>query len=269
MSTQAKTELRLSTEDRLLRDGLQLIDPRFYASQVRDVFAFLVRPRAEIETVSWRSAIAALVALFVAGEVLSVLAVLPMALLEEFDLMVDLENALSHGEIGQWSRGHKLLIAGLFAPLLDELAFRLPLRLRTATLAVSAGTLAYFVVSGFLSDTLTHNLTDHVAARVGAGIVTALGAYALLRSPGVPRVLGRLYSARFPLVYWLSVLAFGLGHLPRYTNLSLDHLPFVPIIVLPQLVSASIFGYVRMRYGFVVAVVMHMVANGYLILIFG
>lgn len=252
-----------------MRDALRLFDPRFYFSQARDVFSFLARPDAEIERVSWRSAIVALIALFVAGEILSVLAVLPKALLEEFDLMVDLENALGHGEIGQWSRGHKLWIGGVIAPLLEELAFRLPLRFRPATLAIGAGALVYFVVSGFLADTLTHNVTEHFAARAGAGIAAALGVYALLRHPGARRAAGRLFTSRFPIVYWLSVVAFGLLHLPRYTNLSLDHVPFIPIIVLPQLVSASIFGYARMRYGFAAAVLLHMIGNGYLILLFG
>ncbi|MBL4747210.1 MAG: CPBP family intramembrane metalloprotease [Flavobacteriaceae bacterium] len=69
------------------------------------------------------------------------------------------------------------------------------------------------------------------------------------------------WHKNFRFFYYFSAIIFSLIHIGNYDNSSLLFYVFAPIIVLPQLIAGFTFGYVRMKLGFLWAVLMHGLYN--------
>src|SRR5690606_37132816 len=67
------------------------------------------------------------------------------------------------------------------------------------------------------------------------------------------------FSRAFPLFFWLSTASFACVHLLNYDEGSLYVL--LPL-VLPQFVTGSILGYLRVHYGLWAAMLLHSLHNG-------
>lgn len=85
-------------------------------------------------------------------------------------------------------------------------------------------------------------------------IVFALTAFLALRGRDVPRWFRRA----FPALFWLSTLAFAFIHVFNFEGAAL--MAALPL-VLPQFITGSILGYVRVRYTLWAAMLMHMLHN--------
>jgi hypothetical protein len=68
----------------------------------------------------------------------------------------------------------------------------------------------------------------------------------------------------FRSAFYAFAIAFGFMHLMNY-EIDAQILLFAPILVAPQLILGLIFGYVRIRLGFIWAIVLHGVYNGILV----
>ncbi len=62
-------------------------------------------------------------------------------------------------------------------------------------------------------------------------------------------------QAAFPFLFWASSIGFALIHLGNYPTASIGILS--GLLVVPQLISGAAFGYIRMRFGFIAAVLSH------------
>lgn len=143
----------------------------------------------------------------------------------------------------------------LLPPLIEELAFRFPLRRSLATLGVGLFFLAFLLVSkGFGGEIYTAKL---LPARIGiafglAGVVWLVARERLLRMPFV----------RF---FYLSALLFGSMHLFNYMPFSFPRTAvvvlYLTLYVLTKSLSASILGYARIKHGFGFVVLLHVLHN--------
>ncbi len=77
--------------------------------------------------------------------------------------------------------------------------------------------------------------------------------------------LDRLIGRFFPIVFWFTASIFGLIHLSNFSAEDAGFLAFLK--VLPQTVSGFVFGYSRMRFGFLTCVGLHSAHNGILLLV--
>lgn len=253
-----------------MRDVVQVLNPLFYLRQARTVFQFLAQPTLAQATHRGVEKWTVLFALFIVGEVLSILTVLPKALLEEFDVMIDLENMLSDLD---WSTTKKLLVGAGLAVFIEEAAFRAHLRFKPTMAALTVAGLTYMTASlieyggmGLVNGLFNETVFMRAGIALGAGLLT----WMIVRLPRIRTKLETFWTTHFRWIFWGMVVLFGLMHLDRYTNFTLaTHALFIPIIVLPQFMSATMYGYVRVRYGFAIGLGMHALANGYLIALFG
>ena len=67
----------------------------------------------------------------------------------------------------------------------------------------------------------------------------------------------------FPYVFWLSTALFALLHLSNFSDHDLGLI--AAFLVFPQFIAGAVYGFVRMKYGFLVGVGCHSFWNGILI----
>ncbi len=150
---------------------------------------------------------------------------------------------------------YRLVLFVLVAPLGEELIFRLPLDLKKRSFAVAA-----FVITGtifqkyfYITDWRTGQLCiDYLLAAL-----LAIAVYYFL--PGAS--LQKLKGKKFGVFFYGSAILFSLLHIGNfYTGLNAG-LFFLPLLVIPQFVSALFLGTIRMRYGFWWGVLLHVLFN--------
>ncbi|MEP1231013.1 MAG: CPBP family glutamic-type intramembrane protease [Litorimonas sp.] len=66
--------------------------------------------------------------------------------------------------------------------------------------------------------------------------------------------------AIFPYVFWTTTVLFALLHMSNYAQQGFT--PFLMVLVIPQFIIGTIFGFVRMRFGVFQAIGFHGVYNG-------
>jgi membrane protease YdiL (CAAX protease family) len=146
----------------------------------------------------------------------------------------------------------------VFAPLLEELVFRLFLApLRPGYLIIAGlGTAVFFV-----DDRLD---VSELMLIAGAALIAM--AVAAARSPEARDRLSRSWDRRFAWVFYGSAMAFGLVHVFNYDYgpIGADEVLLSPLLVAPQMVGATVLGYVRIRLGYWFAVANHAIFNAVL-----
>ncbi|MEO1621167.1 MAG: CPBP family intramembrane glutamic endopeptidase, partial [Cyanobacteria bacterium J06632_3] len=72
------------------------------------------------------------------------------------------------------------------------------------------------------------------------------------------------FYQRYPrLIFYVLTLLFGAIHITNYTP---EALPLLPLLVLPQVILGLLLGFVRLRYGFLWAILLHSFHNSCVLL---
>lgn len=156
----------------------------------------------------------------------------------------------------------------LIVPVVEEITFRLWLLPNPLLFFVSfvltfvqVGRLVPFPFTGLLAQAGLAEAEAEVFARIT--LYVAVGGLAavvfwLRERRGQPYVnFFRRYVAVY---YYASSILFGFAHLANYSY-NVEPWWYAPFIVLPQLISGFIFGYVCIRLGFLYAILAHMSVN--------
>tara|TARA_A100001391_G_scaffold72266_2_gene46137 strand:- start:1153 stop:1923 length:771 start_codon:yes stop_codon:yes gene_type:complete len=151
----------------------------------------------------------------------------------------------------------------IVAPLAEEIAFRGWLSGRPGHLLALVA-----LVGGGISTTLLLSAagfsygtdaleTGFAAMALGAlgGVLLALAVLYLLRR----REAIGWFQRYFPLFFWASTLAFSLVHL---FNFPADQMAMAVPLVLPQLATGTMLGYLRVHYGLWASILLHALHNG-------
>ncbi|WP_299411607.1 CPBP family glutamic-type intramembrane protease [Acaryochloris sp. IP29b_bin.148] len=144
----------------------------------------------------------------------------------------------------------------VLAPVLEEIMFRLPLRYSPLNLA-----LTFCVWSLFI--TLTVNLplppSQIFVLLVVGSLLLRLG----LKKSIHPKAAHRLYQQWFPVLFYGSVLLFGLAHLTNYnfTTVIDQAWTLTPLLVLTQIEGGIFLAFIRLQYGFWWAIFAHSFHN--------
>ena len=165
-------------------------------------------------------------------------------------------NAL--GEI-EWNMGWIALVV-LVAPFYEELFFRSWLSGKWPAWAAAILTIVGFAIAAvFLIPGSPVNNTTGIA--IAGVIVLATAAIAIWvgRKSRDKRPFG-WFSKAFPVFFYLASAGFAFIHFFNYD----DALPLWQVLplVIPQLIAGTMFGYLRVNYGFWAAVAMHILHNG-------
>lgn len=246
---------------------LNALNPIFIWRQLRMAGTFVLAPDpAGAPSFNIYRSIVAALALLIGLKLVQVLVIIIRVYSQDYGWMPEFNNAVER-ETQNWPWWQMVLAAGLIGPLLEELAFRAHLRFSRVLFSLSIGAATYYVLTQAVYGLRTHDLETAVGIRIGGTLLVGVLGFLALRSiPAIERGLAAVWRAQFRWIFWVVAIAFGLAHLGRY-DLHWEHLPFVPIIILPQVLSALIYGVVRMRFGLSYSIGIHAFANSLPILL--
>ena len=144
-----------------------------------------------------------------------------------------------------------LWVVILMPPVLEETAFRLPLRRKRLYVTLGAAAIT-FIVSALATSTAVYSLSW---PRLAACVVVAL----IFWLRGYKWVL----KVNFRAWFWFMALFFSLLHVMNYgaDAAGVGEWTRVTVKELVKLPSALMFGYIRLRHGFCVSVALHIANN--------
>lgn len=166
------------------------------------------------------------------------------------DVLVHAGDA-ARNSVGQAVRSLPLWVVLFLPPLLEETAFRLPLRRRRVYLTIAAAALMFFISASLFST----RVYDVTWPRILSCAVVALLVW--LRGYGWIQRLG------FRSWFWGLVLLFALLHVINYELGAMDAGEWLRVLLKEavKIPSALMFAYVRLRHGFTLSVVLHFIVN--------
>lgn len=154
---------------------------------------------------------------------------------------------------------HSILKVIILSPILEELLFRLPIKLSKQNLAISFCVLLFYLASRI-------NPTAGVLLSI---IVLIFLMTWIQKQNDFSEKITSFYKQYFHIFFYLQALIFGCLHLSNY---NLDHHLFLifPLFILNYIILGCIFGYIRIRYSFGLYLCMltHIAINGLYCLIF-
>jgi hypothetical protein len=147
---------------------------------------------------------------------------------------------------------YNILRVTLILPIVEELVFRLPLRISKINLIVFLSMVCFIslykvniFIAGFLS------------------VMIILLGLNLIRSKSIYLVfLNKLILANFPIFFFTQAIIFGGLHLFNY-DLLLKNLFILPFIVLGQILTGMFLGFLRVKYsnGIILCISIHILIN--------
>jgi hypothetical protein len=148
----------------------------------------------------------------------------------------------------------------LALPLLEEIAFRLSLNFKPIFLSLTLGVLAYYIMTKAVYLTNLSNTDHHFMSRVLIAILIIVVSFPVLSHKSIAIRLGNFWRKNFKWVFYFLCITFAWMHILNY-GITLIHILLLPLITLPKLISALSYGYIRMHYGFVYSLGLHMLWN--------
>lgn len=235
------------------------VKPRYYLSLFRDIIAFLRHPRLKpAEGKSVRFKIYDTIGLYL----LKFVALIPVVLF--FALVYDPENVQSISMAERFSPILLLLIGGLVLPFFEEVGFRLSLVFKPIYLAMTSSVLLYYFLTKVVFQTKISMADESFAVRVGASVVLGVLLFPMLTHTSVADRLSTFWEKHFRLIFYVACIVFASMHITKYET-TLTNVLLLPILTFPQLLSAIIYGYTRVAFGFWYPVLLHVTMNSAMI----
>jgi hypothetical protein len=170
-------------------------------------------------------------------------------------------------EISDLSFEKLVLFALLLAPLFEELVFRLSLIYSKLNLSISLSLAIASIITSVLDIrllTLFGGVTFFFAFCSLYIVLNNLTDFQLK--------IESFWEKHFILVFYILSFLFGIFHMANYQLNSFSALTLAFVFSVPQIIGALFLGFVRIRLGFIWAVVMHVLFNAVpfgLMLVFG
>lgn len=232
-----------------------LIKPRYYVSLFREIVNFIKHPKYD-NTIdkSIRLKIYDTIGLFI----LKMIFLIPVALF--FALVYDPENVLEGNMSERFTPLVFLLVGGIVLPFVEEVAFRLSLKFKPVYLALSSAVLCYYMLTKIVFESKISAIDESFWIRAGISVVLGVVLYSIVNFRSIRGTLMKFWALHFRSIYYVLSVSFAWVHITKY-ELNWTNVLLLPILTLPQLFSALIYGYMRVSFGFQYPLLFHMSNN--------
>lgn len=232
-----------------------LLKPKYYSSLFIEIRDFIKNPKPEYKhEKTTRIKIYDTIGLYV----LKLLFLIPVVMF--FALVYDPENVQKASMAERFSPLGLLLVGGVVLPLVEEIAFRLSLRFKPIYLAMSASVVVYYVLTKLVYATKISAVDESFVSRVLISLAIGIVLYPIVSRQSIKKALALFWAKHFRAIYYGTCILFACIHVAKY-ELILLNIVLLPILTLPQLMSALINGYTRVSFGFQYPVIFHMCNN--------
>jgi hypothetical protein len=151
------------------------------------------------------------------------------------------------------------LINLLVIPFIEELANRLYLIFKPINIAISISILFYSLIS-FINQSSFYEFNNFFYLKFAISVILGSIVYFILKTEKIKSIFEKIWLKYFKYIFYFSVLSFGLYHISKYSLTNCMYL-LAPLLVIPQIISGIIWGYVRVKYGIFWSVLQHIIHN--------
>jgi hypothetical protein len=140
----------------------------------------------------------------------------------------------------------------IMAPVIEELAFRLPLRYSPKNIFIAIGTMLFLFLNTF-----------NVYISLFLGSLIALIPFMKIISINTFKQIKKYYIKFYKFIFYFLALSFGLLHLTTFNDLNIIQFGIAPLFVINQIFIGLFLSYTRANYefGFVYCVIIHIFIN--------
>tara|TARA_R110001583_G_scaffold174374_2_gene328796 strand:- start:1081 stop:1779 length:699 start_codon:yes stop_codon:yes gene_type:complete len=150
----------------------------------------------------------------------------------------------------------KILKFSIIIPLIEELSFRLGLKITKINISISLGIQIIIILQ------LLNIIESPLYARI-IWMVTAISAlYLLLKKKHIS-----FFKKNYNFFVYYNILFFGILHICNYHFTSYTQYFFIPILISLHVIFGSYMSYSRMKYGFAFTLFIHGFHNFVIILL--
>lgn len=153
-----------------------------------------------------------------------------------------------------------ILSIGVFiVPVIEELGFRLYLKYSKINLSISCAVLAYFFVS-VISETKLYQLSGALFYKLFFCLALAI-LFFLLLNRDRKKLLQQFWIRNQQAIIYFSILIFSAIHVRNLILVDTSDYLLAPLLLLPQILLATLLAYTRYRAGIGYAMLIHGFAN--------
>ncbi|EZH74085.1 hypothetical protein ATO12_14515 [Aquimarina atlantica] len=232
-----------------------LITPKYYFTLFKELIGFIKKPKYENNL---EKSVTLKIYDTIGLYFLKFMLLIPVILF--FALVYDPENVQKANMLERFSPLVLLVVGGIILPLIEEVAFRLSLKFKPIYIALSSSVFSYYALTKIVFQTKISAIDESFMIRVVIAIALGLLLYPVVNSTSIKERLANFWRTHFRSIYYISCVCFAWIHITKY-ELNLTNILLLPILTLPQLMSALIYGYIRTSFGFKYPLFFHMSSN--------
>lgn len=232
-----------------------LIKLAFYRALTKDIWEFLRNPQNNLAPLK-----ATKVKVYETIGLLILKFVFLIPLLIFFALVYDPENVAQESMAERFSPIAFLAVGGFILPLMEESLFRLSLKFRPIYFSITSGTLGYYLITKGVYHTKISAVDESIVVRISASLLIGILAFLISISPKVKPKLHILWEKHFRYIFYLSCMVFAFIHISKY-EFNWINILLTPLLTLPQMYSAIMYGYTRVVFGFQYPLLLHVGMN--------
>lgn len=233
-----------------------LINPTYYFKKLKDISLFVIHSNGNYP--ENKTALIKLADLFVIA-LITLLFSVSLNCLTLYLLKPELSDSMDSfkEENGLVLFALLLIIIG---PIREELWYRLSLKFEPVFLSVSFGVFCHQVISRQFYQVSFYNIEVYPFFRIALALVLGAFLFLVVSHRAIQPKLSSFFETHFKWIFWISCIAFAFSH-HHYFASSTTNTLLMPILVLPQLILGFATSYMRLKYGFVYAILFHAIYN--------
>lgn len=168
-------------------------------------------------------------------------------------------NEIRNQNFQNLNHGYYLFILMvIFAPLLEEVLFRLWLSFKKSHILLSLMVLMWILITKFQGIIIYNQQIDFKFFK-NLFLAIFLGVFVFNIGSFLP--IKKLNFNYFKVLYWISCISFGLIHIFNFSPFKMNILWVYPFLILPELFAGFLLGYLRLQKGFFVGLALHCSIN--------
>ena len=244
---------------------LNIINPLFYFKRLRDIVHFVVSPSSDLSESKF--GLNTIIDFLVIALITLILAI-SINVFALYILNPELTGSLNSLQQNKSPFVFALLLI-LIAPIREELYYRLFLKFTPAFLAVSFTIFCHQLISKKWYHVTIYDTEVYPFFRLVLAILFAVVFYLIISHKSIESRISSFFGNYFKWIFWFSCVCFAYSHSHYFTDNTFNTL-WMPILILPQLILGVSLGYMRIKYGMVYAVLLHVFYNSsyFLMLLF-
>ena len=154
---------------------------------------------------------------------------------------------------------HLVIINIFLIPVIEEVAFRLPLKVGKWNTSLSLFVIS-FIISSYLLKTAPINFHEFMIVRVIISTFAFLIVFILLSRRIIFERVKNSIKNNYKSYFYILLILFTLRHVDNY-QFNVITILFLPIFLLPQLVGGFFMAYTRLKINFIASIFFHFLIN--------